>query len=81
MQTIVSMLSYISFVDVFNFCVFLTFTICYAYQLFYVLVEPVTDGADVQRVALQPVNGREMTLVGQLRGQTPEHLDDAQGRL
>lgn len=38
MQTIVSMLSYISFVDVFNFCVFLTFTICYAYQLFYVLV-------------------------------------------
>lgn len=32
------MMSYISFVDVFNFCVFLTFTICYAYQLFYVLV-------------------------------------------
>ena len=38
MQTIVGMLSYISFVDVFNFCVFLTFTVCYAYQLFYVLV-------------------------------------------
>lgn len=31
-------MSYISFVDVFNICVFLTFTICYAYQLFYVLV-------------------------------------------
>ena len=27
-----------SFVDIFNFCVFLTFTICYTYQLFYVLV-------------------------------------------
>ena len=32
------MLSSLSFVDIFNFCVFLIFTICYAYQLFYVLV-------------------------------------------
>ena len=38
MQNIAAMLSYISFVDVFNFCVFLTFTVCYAYQLYYVLV-------------------------------------------
>ena len=38
MQWLLSTLSYISFVDVFNICVFLTFTICYAYQLFYVLV-------------------------------------------
>lgn len=38
MQMITSMLSYVSFVDVFNFCVFFTFTVCYAYQLFFVLV-------------------------------------------
>ena len=30
--------SQISFVDVFNFCVFITFSICYTYQLYYVLV-------------------------------------------
>ena len=32
--------SQISFVDIFNFCVFLTFTICYTYQLYYVFVVP-----------------------------------------
>ena len=32
------MLSQISFVDVFNLAIFATFTICYAYQLYYVLV-------------------------------------------
>ena len=31
-------LSTLSFVDIFNICVFITFTFCYAYQLFYVLV-------------------------------------------
>ncbi|MCL1799534.1 MAG: glycosyltransferase family 2 protein [Eggerthellaceae bacterium] len=30
--------SQISFVDVFNFCVFITFSICYTYQIFYVFV-------------------------------------------
>ena len=30
--------SQISFVDIFNFCVFLTFTCCYTYQLYYVFV-------------------------------------------
>ncbi|ANE22480.1 N-acetylglucosaminyltransferase [Denitrobacterium detoxificans] len=30
--------SQLSFVDIFNFCVFITFTVCYAYQLYYVLV-------------------------------------------
>ncbi|MEG0757784.1 MAG: glycosyltransferase family 2 protein [Raoultibacter sp.] len=30
--------SQISFVDVFNFCVFITFSICYTYQLYYVFV-------------------------------------------
>ena len=30
--------SQISFVDIFNFCVFLAFSICYTYQLFYVFV-------------------------------------------
>ena len=32
------LLSTLSFVDVFNFCIFLTFTLCYGYQLLYVLV-------------------------------------------
>lgn len=31
-------LTRLSFVDVFNICVFLTFTVCYTYQLFYVFV-------------------------------------------
>lgn len=30
--------SQISFIDIFNFCVFLTFTCCYTYQIFYVFV-------------------------------------------
>jgi cellulose synthase/poly-beta-1,6-N-acetylglucosamine synthase-like glycosyltransferase len=30
--------SQVSFVDIFNFCVFLTFSCCYLYQLYYVLV-------------------------------------------
>ena len=30
------LLSQISYVDIFNFCVFLVFTLCYAYQLFYI---------------------------------------------
>lgn len=30
--------AHISFVDVFNFCVFLTFSVCYTYQIFYVFV-------------------------------------------
>ena len=38
MQNLEHMMSYISFVDVFNICVFITFTVCYAYQLFYILV-------------------------------------------
>ncbi len=28
----------LSFIDIFNFCVFITFTLCYTYQLYYVLV-------------------------------------------
>ena len=31
-------LSQFSYVEIFNFCVFLIFTCCYTYQLFYVLV-------------------------------------------
>lgn len=30
--------SQISFVDIFNFCVFLTFSICYTYQIYYIFV-------------------------------------------
>ena len=32
------LLSQLSFVDIFNGLVFITFTVCYAYQLYYVLV-------------------------------------------
>lgn len=38
MITLSKMLAHVSFVDIFNLCVFLTFTICYAYQLVYVFV-------------------------------------------
>lgn len=31
-------LSYVSFVDVFNTCVFIMFSVCYAYQLYFVLI-------------------------------------------
>ena len=37
-DTVASQVSALSFVDIFNFCVFLTFTLCYTYQLYYVLV-------------------------------------------
>ena len=37
-DTVASQVSALSFVDIFNFCVFLTFTICYTYQLYYVFV-------------------------------------------
>ena len=37
-DTVASQVSALSFVDIFNFCVFLTFTVCYTYQLYYVLV-------------------------------------------
>lgn len=30
--------SQISFVDIFNFCVFIIFTVCYSYQIFYIFV-------------------------------------------
>ncbi len=33
-----SQVTNLSFVDIFNICVFITFTICYTYQLYYVLV-------------------------------------------
>ncbi|MDO5329266.1 MAG: glycosyltransferase family 2 protein [Coriobacteriia bacterium] len=38
MQNLLTWLSYVSFVDVFNLCIFIAFTVCYAYQLFYVLI-------------------------------------------
>ena len=43
--------SSLSFVDIFNFCVFLVFSICYVYQIFYVFVTltkkpPATDGEE-----------------------------------
>ena len=37
-KAIDQLLSQVSFVDIFNFLVFIVFTVCYAYQLYYVLV-------------------------------------------
>ena len=37
-KVIDQLLSQVSFVDIFNFLVFIVFTVCYAYQLYYVLV-------------------------------------------
>lgn len=37
-QVLSESMAALSFVDIFNCCVFLTFTICYTYQLFYVFV-------------------------------------------
>lgn len=37
-DTLMQYMSQLSFVDTFNFCVFLIFTVCFSYQLFYVVV-------------------------------------------
>ena len=46
--------SQISFVDIFNFCVFLTFTICYTYQLYYVFVVLTRRAPKQRRARTQP---------------------------
>lgn len=38
MEVLDQFFSQISFVDIFNFCVFVTFALCYTYQLYYVFV-------------------------------------------
>ena len=54
-DTVASQVSALSFVDIFNFCVFLTFTICYTYQLFYVLVVLTQSNAGAVRQPAQEV--------------------------
>ena len=46
-----------------------------------VLCEPLRKLVGVERVGGQPVDGREVTLVGKRRVKTPEYLYDTQGRL
>ncbi|MCI8424515.1 MAG: glycosyltransferase, partial [Adlercreutzia sp.] len=61
----------LSFVDIFNFCVFLTFTICYTYQLYYVLVvltrrAPKKVAARNHRYAVMVAARNEETVIADL---------------
>jgi len=63
--------SQVSFVDVFNFCVFLTFSLCYLYQLYYVLVTltrkpPIHEAERNHRYAVLVSARNESTVVGDL---------------
>ena len=46
-----------------------------------ILIKPFPDCIHIQRVAGQPVDRREMALIGQRGIQAPEYLDDTQRRL
>ncbi len=46
-----------------------------------ILVEPASERVDIERIARQPVDRREVALVRELGVETPEDLDDAQCRL
>ncbi len=61
----------VSFVDVFNFCVFLAFTICYTYQLFYALVSltrkpPVCEAHKNHRFAVLVAARNESAVIADL---------------
>lgn len=63
--------SQISFVDIFNFCVFLTFSVCYLYQLYYVFVTltrkpPVHIAERNHRYAVMVSARNESTVIGDL---------------
>lgn len=70
-DTVASQVSALSFVDIFNFCVFLTFTICYTYQLYYVLVvltrrAPKKVAARNHRYAVMVAARNEETVIADL---------------
>lgn len=63
----------LSFVDVFNFCVFITFTICYTYQLYYVFVvltrrAPVREAKRNHRFAVLIAARNESAVIADLIG-------------
>ncbi|MGI6104594.1 MAG: glycosyltransferase family 2 protein [Raoultibacter sp.] len=63
--------SQISFVDIFNFCVFLTFTICYTYQIFYIFVSlsrkaPVREAKKNHRYAVMISARNESAVIADL---------------
>lgn len=65
------LLSQISFVDIFNFCVFLTFFFCYMYQLYYVFVTltrnpPEHIAAKNHRFAVMVSARNESAVIGDL---------------
>ena len=75
-DTVASQVSALSFVDIFNFCVFLTFTICYTYQLFYVLVvltrrAPKKVARANHRYAVMVAARNEETVIAALDGRLP----------
>ena len=70
-DTVASQVSALSFVDIFNFCVFLTFTLCYTYQLYYVLVvltrrAPKKVAARNHRYAVMVAARNEETVIADL---------------
>ncbi len=61
----------LSFIDIFNFCVFLTFTICYTYQLYYVFVvltrkPPAQTAKKNHRFAVLVAARNERAVIGDL---------------
>ncbi len=70
-QVLDQLFSQISFVDIFNFCVFLTFTFCYLYQLYYVLVSltrkpPKFSAKKNHKFAVMVSARNESTVIGDL---------------
>ena len=64
-------MSQLTFVDIFNLCVFVTFTVCYSYQLFYVLVTltrpaPRYKAARNHRYAVLVAARNESAVIGDL---------------
>ncbi len=63
----------LSFIDIFNFCVFLTFTCCYTYQLYYVFVTltrkaPKREASRNHRFAVMIAARNERAVIGDLIG-------------
>lgn len=63
--------SEISFIDIFNFCVFITFSICYTYQIFYVFISlsrkpPVRTAKKNHRYAVMISARNESTVIADL---------------
>lgn len=63
----------LSFIDIFNFCVFITFTCCYTYQLYYVFVvltrrAPVKEAKQDHHYAVLIAARNERAVIGDLIG-------------